>query len=133
MPRPNLMCGSFVRRQVDVQARFGNEPLHLNRLCVLFARAVPKKLRRCYLLQFNIHRDRMPLISPDERLIFIERITLLVIHSYNLLKCCGIQWVSRINTGNQLLRIGPSVLIKCNPNGLGFVPQYHTDKSARVN
>ena len=69
----------YVRGQMHIQPTLRNHSLRIDRRYVLFSGAVPESVRRCHLLQFNIDRNRMALIGPDQRMIFIEGITLFFI------------------------------------------------------
>ena len=88
MPAANLPRSLRISGKMHIKTGFGNQPLHVNGFCIFFSGSMIQNLRRNNFLKLHIYRNGMSLVCPDQRLIFIKRIPLFLILSYNLLSIC---------------------------------------------
>ena len=76
----------------------------------------------------------MPLIGPDQRMVFVEGIPLLLIRPDDLLQQVHVQMITAgsIDAVDQFLYIRPAVFIKRNADGFWLVTENERDEFACV-
>ena len=86
MTAADSFCGLNIRRKMHVQAAFRNKPLFLNRRRKLLSCPMIQNDWRGLFLQLHIHWSGMPLIGPDECVVFVVGIALLLVRPDDLLQ-----------------------------------------------
>lgn len=122
----------IIRRKMHIQPGFRNQTLLFDRGNVFFPGTVIEILWRFNFFQLHIYWNGVPLICPNQCMIFVKRVSLFLICSNNLFKLFTVQWVCLVDTFNQFINISPPVFIKSNADGLRLMTKNKRNKLAGI-
>ena len=86
---------------------------------------MPQVIRRSLLLQLDVHWDGMALIGPNQRMVSVEGIPLLLVGPDDLFQRFHVDLIAgrTVDPGKQRSDICPAVLIEGDPDGLRLMTE----------
>lgn len=97
-------------------------------------RAVIKDLWWFQWWEMKIDFNRMPLAGSDLTAVVTQRESLLVVLSDNTFQQLASQWLALVvGKPNEFIDVGPTLLVQCEANGLGLMPQHQAEELADSN